>query len=266
MKILHIRNACMIVHHNEDRILIDPCLNPKGSLPPYAVFRKKPQANPLVDLPPNAESELSQITAGLITHCRYGHFDHLDKAGVRLLARKQVPVYCNHLDQPYLKRRGINAIGIEIGQRSEFLDGHITAFPTKHGSGLAGILMRPGAGYFIELPGEPKLYISGDTVMTQTVRHVLTDLRPDIAALNAGTATLDFGKPILMPIAEQLDFIRTAAGKVIAVHLDAFNHCLTTRDKLRHAVAEAGLSGKVMIPEDGELMELSVEQGPAATG
>ena len=58
-----------------------------------------------------------------------------------------------------------------------------------------------------------------------------------------------------MPVNELLDFIRIAPGKVIAVHLDAFNHCLTTRDILRDAVSKEGLSGKVMIPADGELME-----------
>ena len=140
--------------------------------------------------------------------------------------------------------------------REKFLMGSITAFPTVHGQGLAGMLMRPGAGYFIELAGDKTIYISGDTVMTQTVRHVLKDLRPDISILNAGTAALDFGKPILMPINEQLDFIRAAPGIVIAVHLEAFNHCLTNRDMLKNAVSKAGLSGKVMIPADGELMEL----------
>jgi L-ascorbate metabolism protein UlaG (beta-lactamase superfamily) len=115
--------------------------------------------------------------------------------------------------------------------------------------------MGSGAGYFIELPGDKTIYISGDTVMTRTVRHVLNDLRPDISILNAGTAALDLGRPILMPIQEQLDFIRTAPGIIIAVHLDAFNHCLTTRDMLRGAVTKAGLSGKVLIPSDGELME-----------
>ncbi len=255
MKIQHIRNACMIIHYNEHRILVDPCLNPKGSLPPYTPFRKRPQLNPIVDLPQNAESVLSQITSGLITHCRYGHFDHLDKSGIRLLAKKHVPVYCNYLDEPYLRRRHINTIPLKINQRMGFLTGSITAFPTAHGHGLAGMLMRPGTGYFIELAGDKTIYISGDTVMTQTVSHVLNDLRPDISILNAGTATLDFGRPILMPIQEQLDFIRTAPGKVIAVHLDAFNHCLTTRNILRDAVSKEGLSGKVIIPADGELME-----------
>jgi len=199
---------------------------------------------------------LSQITSGLITHCRYGHFDHLDKFGIRLLARKHVPVYCNYPDEPYLKRRHINTIPLNINQRSEFLTGSITAFPTAHGHGLAGMLMRPGAGYFIELAGDKTIYISGDTVMTQAVSHVLNDFQPDISILNAGTAILDFGRPILMPINEQLDFIRAAPGVVIAVHLEAFNHCLTNRDMLRDAVSKAGLSGKVMIPADGELMEL----------
>jgi len=139
---------------------------------------------------------------------------------------------------------------------SQFLTGSITPFPTVHGHGLIGRFMGPGAGYFIELPGDKSIYISGDTVMTQTVGNVLNDLRPDISILNAGTAVLDFGRPILMPLDEQLDFIRAAPGKVIAVHLDAFNHCLTTRAILRDAVLkEEGLSDKVIIPADGELME-----------
>jgi len=256
MKIQHIRNACSIIHYNDQRILVDPCLNPKGSLPPYTLFRKRPQLNPVVGLPPNSESMLSQITAGLVTHCRYGHFDHLDKSGIRLLAHKQVPVYCNSLDESFLKRRHINTIPLIINQRSNFLTGSITAFTTAHGHGLEGVLMRPGAGYFIELPGEQSIYISGDTVMTQTVKHILNDLRPDISIINSGTAILDFGKPILMPIDEQLDFIRTAPGKVIAVHLDAFNHCLTTRDILMDTVLKEGLSEKVIIPQDGEMMDL----------
>ncbi len=256
MKIQHIRNACIMIHFKEHRILVDPCLNPKGSLPPYTFFRKRPITNPTVDLPAGVESALNRITCALITHCRYGHFDHLDRKGIRLLAEKQVPAYCNFRDASFLRQRHINAVPLYPEQRSDFLTGHITPFPTVHGYGLAGLLMRPGAGYFIELPGEKSLYISGDTVLTPVVRHVLNSLRPDISILNAGTATLDFGRPILMPVTEQLDFIKTAPGKVVAVHLDAFNHCLTTRDMLRNAVLKEGLSEKVIIPQDGELMDL----------
>jgi L-ascorbate metabolism protein UlaG (beta-lactamase superfamily) len=141
-----------------------------------------------------------------------------------------------------------------MNERSEFVTGSITMFPAAHGRGLAGWLMRPGAGYFIESRGDKSIYISGDTVLTPTVMHVLKDLKPDIAVLNAGTATLDFGKPILMTIDEQLDFIKASPGKVIAVHLGCLNHLLTTRAMLRNAVSKEGLSDKVMIPTDGELM------------
>jgi hypothetical protein len=58
-----------------------------------------------------------------------------------------------------------------------------------------------------------------------------------------------------MPLDELINFIRTASGKVIAVHLDAFNHCLTNRDILRETVLKEGLSDKVIIPTDGELLE-----------
>jgi L-ascorbate metabolism protein UlaG (beta-lactamase superfamily) len=245
----------MIIHYGSNKVLVDPCLNPKGSLPPYTLFRKRPRLNPLVHLPANSESSLRQITHGLITHCRYGHFDHLDKAGTRLLSQKQVPVFCNHLDVSYLRHRHIKTIPLKMNQKNEFLTGNITLFPTAHGYGLIGKFMGPGAGYLIELPGEPTVYISGDTVFNQTVRDVLTNRRPDISIINAGTAALDLGRPILMPLEELINFIRTASGKVIAVHLDAFNHCLTNRNILREAVLKEGLSDKVVIPADGELLE-----------
>jgi L-ascorbate metabolism protein UlaG (beta-lactamase superfamily) len=256
MKIQHIRHACMAIHSKEHKILVDPCLGPKGSLPPYTLFRKKPKFNPVVDLPPNSESMLSQITSGLITHCRYGHFDHLDKSGVRLLSQNHIPVYCNKTDETFLKRRHIKAIPLTINQKSSFLTGSITPISAKHGHGLIGKLMGSGAGYFIELPNEKSIYISGDTILTPSVRDALSDLKPDISILNAGTATLDFGKPILMTVNEQLEFMKTASNVVIAVHLDAFNHCLTSRSMLKDAVSKAGLSEKVMIPLDGELIEI----------
>jgi L-ascorbate metabolism protein UlaG (beta-lactamase superfamily) len=208
-----------------------------------------------VHLPTNSESSLRQITHGLITHCRYGHFDHLDKAGARLLAQKQVPVYCNNLDESHLHRRHIKTIPLKMYQKNEFLTGTITPFPTVHGYGLVGKCMGHGAGYLIELPGEPTVYISGDTIFNHTVRNVLANSLPDISILNAGTAALDLGRPILMPLDELINFIRTASGKVIAVHLDAFNHCLTNRNILRETVLKEGLSDKVIIPTDGELLE-----------
>jgi L-ascorbate metabolism protein UlaG (beta-lactamase superfamily) len=114
--------------------------------------------------------------------------------------------------------------------------------------------MANGAGFYIQLPGEPSLYISGDTVYTPAVERVLRDLNPDIAVVAAGSARLDVGGAILMPLEEILKFVRTAPGTVIANHLEALNHCPTTRAELRQALEVNGLAAKVLVPEDGETL------------
>lgn len=256
MKIHFVRNATLVIETGDNRILVDPCLAGKGALPFYTLFRRRPRLNPLVDIPEKARPILSTITAGLITHCRYGHFDHLDGKGARLLAERGVPVYCAAADVNYLEKKGIRAIGLAPQEPSPFFGGRITPVPTGHGRGIIRRLMGPGLGFFIELPGEPGLYIAGDTVLTPGVREALCGLKPKVAVVNAGGAVLDIGKPILMPLDEVLEFIESAPGLVIAVHMDAFNHCMTGRSDLRKRLAGMKLSPKVLIPEDGETISL----------
>ncbi|MFC1976208.1 MBL fold metallo-hydrolase [Chloroflexota bacterium] len=255
MQIHFVRNATLIIHAGKHHILVDPMLGPKGSGPSFAFFRHRSQRNPIVDLPSNVEPVLETITAGLITHC---HFDHLDPVGVRLLAQQQVPVYCSPWDEARLQKQGLAAIPLDPRQSHDFLGGKITTFETAHGYGLIGKLMGQGVGYLIELPDEPSLYLSGDTVLTPTVLEVLTKQRPGIAVLAAGSASLDLGKPILMPMEEILGFIRLAPGTVMATHMEALNHCPVTRSQLRQTVTQARLDDKVRIPADGEVLTINV--------
>lgn len=254
MQIHFIRNATLILDTGLQRVLVDPMLGPKGSLPPFAFWRHRPRRNPTVSLPSNAESAFRTITAALITHCRRGHYDHLDRVGWSYLAGQKTPVYCNHLDEKYLHRRGMVTIPLRPKEPHDFLHGRLTPFVTQHGYGLVGRLMGPGVGFFLALPDEPTLYISGDTVLTAVVKQVLLELRPDITILAAGGASLDIGEPILMPMAEVLECIRLSPGIVIATHLEALNHCPVTRSQLRQQVIEADLAHKVYIPEDGEIL------------
>jgi L-ascorbate metabolism protein UlaG (beta-lactamase superfamily) len=253
MQIHFIRNATLIIHAGSHRFLVDPMLGPQGRLPPVALFRHRPRRNPTVPLPAGAEPALEGVTTALITHC---HFDHLDRHGREWLAESGVPAYCSWLDESYLKRRGITTMPLQIEQQNEFLDGTITPFPAAHGRGVMGWLMGRGLSYLVELPGEPSVYITGDTVMTPIVRFVLTERKPTVAVLAAGSARMDLGKSILMTMEENLEFIRMSPGMVVATHMEALNHCPTTRALLREAVTEAGLTEKVRIPEDGEILEL----------
>ena len=54
-----------------------------------------------------------------------------------------------------------------------------------------------------------------------------------------------------------LKFIKNSTGEVIANHLEAVNHCPTTRIELRKELKKNGLSKKVYIPIDGEIINFN---------
>lgn len=264
MKIHHLRNATCIIESDDHHILIDPMLGSKYSLPPFSYFRFKRLKNPLVELPANAVDALNKVSACLITHSQkfgikaFQHTDHLDKSGEAFLRDKGIAVATIARDARILRKYGLNLRAeLHFWKPQQFSGAQITAIPARHGHGWLHHFMANGAGYFIGLPNEPSLYISGDTVYTTEVERVLTELRPDISILASGTATMDVSKPILMPLEEILEFIGKAPGKVIVNHLEALNHCPTTRAQIRQAVQQHGLAHKTIIPNDGEIIVLS---------
>lgn len=257
MRIHHLRSATFVLEAAGRRILVDPMLGARGKVsPPFAVVRHRPRRNPLIDLPTGAETALGELDAVLVTHCRRGHHDHLDSAAHELIRERDLPVFCHALDVRYMKRKGLRTEPMTPHEPRAMLDGTVTAFHAVHGYGLLAKAMGPGVGYLVELPGESSIYISGDTVLTDEVRRVLEERRPDVAVMAAGSASMDFGRPILMPMHELLEFVRLAPGQVIANHLEALNHCPTTRAGLAAELERAGLRERVLIPEDGETLEL----------
>ena len=248
-------------------ILIDPMLGAKGSLPPFSRIRFKALRNPLVELPPNASPILEKVTACLITHSqKYGikalqHTDHLDLAGEEFLRAKNTPIATLARDANILKKYGLYIqTELEYWKPRPLLGGEIVAIPALHGHSWVHKFMANGAGYFLRLPDEPSIYICGDTVYTSDVERALSEFKPGIAVLAAGTATLDISKPILMPMDELLQFVRNAPGKVVANHLEALNHCPTTREQLRQTLEINGLLSKVEIPKDGTAMTFEREK------
>ena len=73
--------------------------------------------------------------------------------------------------------------------------------------------------------------------------------RPHAVVVNAGGARFNEGDPIVMTV-DDIRRVRTATdATVVAVHLEAMNHCLETRADVR------AVEG-VVVPEDGESLEL----------
>ncbi|TKB56508.1 MBL fold metallo-hydrolase [Ferrimonas aestuarii] len=264
MKVHHLRSATFIIESGEHFILIDPMLGKKGSMPPFSVFRFKAEKNPTVDLPANADQLLDKVTHCIITHSQtFGfkplqHGDHLDPAGETFLRQRNIPVITPAKDKAYLEKYGMTVShGVAPWQTVAIAGGKVTAVPSQHGHGWIHKVMANGAGFLIELEGEPSIFVSGDTVLTDEIRRALTELKPDYAVLAAGQAQMDVGQPLLMAKSEMMEFIGLAPGKVIANHMEALNHCPVDRRALRTLVAEQGVADKVLIPEDGETLSLS---------
>lgn len=258
MRITQLRNATLIVHIGEHHILVDPMLAPKGALPPLRLFDGKRERNPTIALPDVADAALESVTHCLLTHCQKGHFDHLDGYGKKWLRERQIPVICTPHDADYLRKRGLNvqALPANHHQSSPFLGGTIRTVRCTHGEGLVGMLMEHGVGYFIEIPGEPSLYLAGDTVLTTTIREFVLNHRPDVSVVPAGGARMDVGKDIIMGIDDTIAFTQLNRGTVIANHMEAISHCPVTRNELRSAALQAGVSSRLQTPSDGETLRL----------
>lgn len=250
MKFHHLRNATLVIETDEHVILVDPMLGKRKTIPPFTLFRYKPKRNPLVALPKNSRDILSKVTHCLITHL---HPDHIDKAGEVFLRRKNIPVTCSIKDEKVLTTRGLNIVqSLNYWEPQEFLNGKITGIPAIHGYGFIAKLMGNVMGFHIELANEKSVYISSDTIFTEHVQKVLVEFKPEIAVVACGTARLDIGQPLLMRMNDILKFVALAPNQVFANHLEALNHCPTTRKELRKALSENDLWDKVSIPEDGE--------------
>lgn len=263
MIIHHLRNATFVIESHEKFILVDPMLSAKGQLPPFAYFKHKLQKNPIVDLPSNAQSILSKVTHCLITHSQkwgielLSHTDHLDKAGINFLYKNNIPIATLQKDSSYLKKRNLNIESeLEFWNLDNFADAKIIAIPAKHGHSWMHNFMANGAGLYLELPNEPSIYISGDTVLTEDVKKALKELNPEITVVATGNASLDVGGEILMSIKEIIEFIKLSPKKVIANHLEALNHCPITRDKLKNILIQNNLLEKVYVPNDGEVFKI----------
>ena len=248
MKIRLIRHASLWIEYAGQRILVDPMFADKGTYPGLSVGRGKAASNPLVDLPGSME-EFVRPDAVLVTHL---HFDHLDKTAAGRLS-KELPLVCRTGDKSHLENWGFQRL-IVCGRKPRTLQGvEYQRAAAKHGRGFVGLRMGRGAGFVLRAPEEPVLYLTGDTIFYPGVVRTLRRFRPDVIVANAGAARFAIGEPVTMTAEGIVTLALTIPkAKIVAVHMEAVNYCRLTRGELKEAVEQAGLTGRVAIPADGE--------------
>lgn len=244
-----VRHATLRIEFHGHRFLVDPMLSEVGAMPPVQNAANERRI-PMIPLPFPLAEVLQGIDALLITHL---HRDHLDDAAVAVLPR-HLPLFCQPCDQERLTQLGFADVR-PVDDALEFDGIEIVRTGGKHGVGLIGKLMGHVSGFVLRSAGEPTLYVAGDTIWCGAVREVLETFRPDVTVVNAGAAQFRTGTPITMTGADVARVCRELpGGEVVAVHMDAINHCLTTRQALRAELDQQGL-GRVRIPADGETID-----------
>lgn len=219
------------------RILVDPMLDDVGARPPVENTPNQ-VPNPTVPLPFPAAEVVRGIDAVIVSHC---HRDHLDERGIELTPR-DVPVLCQPEDEQALRDAGLDAWPIDVGVEWDGL--HVERVPARHGSGVVAEALAPVSGFVLD-----DLYLAGDTMWYEDVESTIERFHPRVAVVHAGGARFLDSDLIVMGI----DDVREVAARVptvVAVHMEAINHCLLSRAKLRAALPD------VLVPEDGETLEL----------
>jgi L-ascorbate metabolism protein UlaG (beta-lactamase superfamily) len=232
-----VRSATVILELEGRRLLVDPMLDDAGARPPVANTDNQVR-NPTVPLPFPAGDVVHGLDAVIVTH---RHRDHLDGRAEELLPR-DVPVFCQPEDETDLRELGLDARPVDDELDWDGL--RIARTPAQHGFGEIAESLAPVSGFVL---GD--LYLAGDTVWYDGVEETIERHRPRVAVVNAAGACFLEGGLIVMGV----DDVREVVARVpvvVAVHLEALNHCFLRRDDLRKALPS------VFVPEDGETLEL----------
>jgi L-ascorbate metabolism protein UlaG (beta-lactamase superfamily) len=246
-----IRHATLLVEYAGRRVLVDPMLDDAGARPPV-VNTPNQRENPLVPLPVPVDDVVRGVDAVLVTHL---HADHWDATAAARLDR-DLPIVCQPEDATRLREAGFTNLH-PVAEEVEVTGVRIARTPARHGTGEIGERMAPASGFVLRAAGEPVTYIAGDSIWCPEVGEVLRQAVPAIVVVNAGGARFLEGDPITMDAEGVVAVCHAApAARVVAVHMDAINHCLVTRADLAARLQEAGLEDRVAIPADGAWAEL----------
>jgi L-ascorbate metabolism protein UlaG (beta-lactamase superfamily) len=245
MEVQLLRHATLIVTLNKKKVLVDPMLGGKGVMPP---IQNSPtlQRNPLVEL--RIPLNFQNIDGILLTHT---HHDHFDETAIEKLP-KDKPIICQPEDEDNLQRLGFLKV-YSVTDELYWQGITINRTSGQHGTGEIAKKMAPVSGYVLQTEGEPSLYIAGDTIYCEEVASTLLKYQPNVIIVNAGGARFITGDPITMSEQDVVNVCRQAQkSKVIAVHMEAINHCLVSRKALYMCLEQERLVDQVFIPMDGE--------------
>ncbi len=230
MKITWLGHAAFLLEGSK-RILIDPFLT----------------GNP--NAPVKAE-DVRGIDLILVTH---GHGDHLGDA-VEIAKSNDVPVMCIHELSRILAKKGVEAIGMNIGGTLTSGNVSVTMVPALHSADVEderGEIISAGdpAGLIVSMDGV-KVYHTGDTDVFLDMQLIGELHKPDVMLLPIGDV-------YTMGVKGAVKAVELVKPKIaIPMHYNTFPLIEKDPEEFRKAVEEKGLDVKVAVLKPGESLEV----------
>lgn len=249
MKIQLIRNATIKIKYGGKTILVDPMLYSKNNFKSFVVPNEN--RNPTIDLPISIEEITKDLDAILVTHL---HPDHFDTKAMEVLD-KNLPIYVQKGDEELVKK----ALFTKVEPVTDFAKfDNITIIRTGGKHGPEEILVHLGqvSGYILQAENYPSVYIIGDCIWNEEIENTIKKYNPDIIVTYSGGAIFMGKDRMLMEESETIKVAEAAPNaKIVAVHLEAIDHCAVTRKSLRTLADSSDINpDRLIIPIDGETL------------
>ncbi|CAM1374434.1 MBL fold metallo-hydrolase [Tenacibaculum xiamenense] len=255
-----IRQATFTLTIGSKKILVDPVLSKQGELDPIPFSNDI--RNPKNKLPISAEKIINNSDAILITHY---HPDHFDTAS-EILIPKNKKIFCQQYDLKKLISKGFTNV-TSIKHEIEWENIKIKRFSVRHHKGATGAPPFGESSSFSISNNEKTIFVTGDAILDSSLEHALTLTNPDFIVANTGECSFSIMNPVLPPgthmtlTKEELISIseKYNAAKIIAIHMDAINHCSLSKEDLKRYVSlqESSIQERFKIPNEGKIISLN---------
>lgn len=255
----HIRNATAKIEYAGQTFLVDPFFAKKESMAGFEGTFNSHLRMPLIDLPMSTNEILTGVDAVIVTHT---HEDHWDEVAQKAIP-KHLPIFVqNESDAKLIKNQGFKNVQV-LHEKLTFNGVELHKTGGSHGTEQMyanpqlATLLGEAMGVVIKKDGHKTAYIVGDTVWTADVNKALHKYQPDFLVMNTGFARVNgLSDSIIMGVEDVLKATQIAPNaKIITVHMDTVNHTATSRDDMRKFVIGEKLTDKVIVPNDGEVID-----------